>query len=132
MIQQILLPHKSKTITLNLAWEAAVAETLYPLHQQRFAKTPQTPAPDYATARRTQPDKIQQETTSRLLEYLHQRFPASLPPLLAKASSTPTLTVSVVKITPQQSIDHMMVHIAHRPKGCQKDHRTAFILSAAR
>lgn len=132
MQENILLPvGKKKTVTITLAWDQAVAEAVYPLHQKRFA-TPQHPSGvRFAQARRQHGQRLEQETAARLLEHIHHKAGGSLnhlATLAAKSSHQARLDVTSVKLKPDGSaIQQAVLHFAHRPQGHKLDSRMAFI-----
>lgn len=132
MQEDILLPvGKNKTVTITLAWDAAVAEAVYPLHQKQFASPKRQQPTSFAQARRRHGARLEQATAARLLEHLHGKALGSLHRLaaLAEKSSHPTrLDVTSVRLkTGGAAIENAVVHFAHRPKGHKHDHRVAFI-----
>lgn len=132
MQEDILLPlGKKKTVTIKLAWDQAVAEAVYPLHQQQFA-TPKHPSGvSFAQARQRHGQRLEQETAARLLEHIHRKAAGSLnhlAVLAAKSSQQARLDVTSVKLNHDQTaIGQVVLHFAHRPHGHRLDSRMAFI-----
>lgn len=140
MQKQLTLQHGEGVLRLNFAWNAALKETLYPLHRSMFklqkkhrAADPEPQPFDFARAKKDRPTALAMQTEARLREFLAAGLAPGVMDELSAATRPPTLWVASAKLNrAKTAISTLAVEVVYRPAGANKDRTMALLLQPRR
>ncbi len=140
ILKQLTLQNGDSILRLNFAWNEALKETLYPLHQAQFklqkkhrAADPEPQPFDFARAKKDRPTALRMQTEARLREFLAAGLAPGVMSELSSATRPPTLRVVSAKLNRVKSaISTLAVEVAYRPAGADKDRTMALLLQPPR
>ncbi len=140
MQRQLTLQHGDGVLRLKFGWNAALRETLYPLHQAMFklqkkhrSADPEPQPFDFTRAKKERPTELNLQTEARLREFLAAGFAPGVMRELSAATRPPTVWVAGAKLNrAKTAIATLAVEVAYRPADADKDRSMALLLQPRR